>query len=521
MVSQHFLIAYECISSIGNSLDLDKMLKEFLKTVIKKTSASGAKVFLKSDLTPIVSINKDSTNINIKNLDIDYSKECSQVIEHNGDTIILICYEEIICVINYKIHTTNLEQLSDMFLSFSQKLNRSVEACNVFIKYKNIKDSLQLAIDGSNDGLWDWDIITDKVYFSKRWKNMLGYEVDELSHNMKEWSSRIHPDDKIKVRDNIKKYLNREISSFEIQYRIKHKSGKYLWVLNRAKAFFEDEKPPMKMIGFHTDITEQKDLEETLEHRVHEEVEKNKKKDAILQQQSRLARLGEMISMIAHQWRQPLSSISSTIIAMKLKLALNKFDLDSKDGQNKFTDYLDLQLTDIEELVEVLTTTIDDFRNFYKTNKTSTIIQIQDPIQKSLTIIKAQLEIENIEIKENYTAKNKLPLFANELMQVFLNILKNSSDNFKNRINENKFIEIETSDINENGIKIIFTDNGGGIDENIIKKIFDPYFSTKDEKNGTGLGLYMSKIIVEQHHKGKLNAENNSDGVSFIIEVYS
>ena len=134
-------------------------------------------------------------------------------------------------------------------------------------------------------------------------------------------------------------------------------------------------------------------------------------------------------------------------------------------------------------------------------------------VKKSLNVISTSLLNDNIDIIFPYNSQKAIELYDSELMQVVLNILKNSLDNFQEKQIKNPYIKISTEDRT-----LSISDNGGGIPENIISSVFDPYFSTKDEKNGTGLGLYMSKIIVEEHHNGKLSVHNTEDGVCFTIE---
>jgi len=143
---------------------------------------------------------------------------------------------------------------------------------------------------------------------------------------------------------------------------------------------------------------------------------------------------------------------------------------------------------------------------------------INEPLQKALGIIKDSIISSGIEVTEHFAADREMELFDSELMQVCLNILKNAQDNFKEKKIANPSIKIITENVTD-GVKVIIRDNGGGIDDAIIAQIFDPYFSTKDEKNGTGLGLYMSKTIIEEHHNGRLLVENIEDGVQFIIEI--
>jgi len=255
-------------------------------------------------------------------------------------------------------------------------------------------------------------------------------------------------------------------------------------------------------------------LNRELDQRVQEEVAKNKSQEEQFFAQSRLAQMGEMISMIAHQWRQPLGAVSSIAINLKLKLELEKFDLQSKEGIEEAQEYFIQRLTKVESYVQNLTSTIDDFRNFYKPNKDSVEKHLQEVILKAINIIGASLENEGVELVQEYYSNKKVQVYDGELMQVILNILKNAQDNFKERKITNPKISI-TTDANTISIQ----DNGGGIDKDILPKIFDPYFSTKNEKNGTGLGLHMSKIIVQEHHNGELLAQNRDNGVCFTIKI--
>ena len=260
------------------------------------------------------------------------------------------------------------------------------------------------------------------------------------------------------------------------------------------------------------------EINHTLEDRIQDEIEKNRDKDQKLFQQSRLAQMGEMISMIAHQWRQPLGSIASTVTNIQVKMDMDKFDLETKKGADACKAFLATKLSNIDSYVQSLSGTIDDFRNFYNPNKERKVININAPLQKALDIIKTSMHAQGIDIVKSYKSERALSLADGELMQVFLNIFKNAQDNFKEKKTDNASIMIETCDTAK-GVEVKIFDNGGGIPEDIKMKIFDPYFSTKNEKNGTGLGLYMSKTIIEEHHDGKLTVTNRNNGVEFTIEI--
>jgi len=226
-----------------------------------------------------------------------------------------------------------------------------------------------------------------------------------------------------------------------------------------------------------------------------------------LTEQSRMAEMGEMISMLAHQWRQPLSAIASTTLNLDLSIRLGEVNFGEQNES-----FLE-EFRKMEGFISDLTKIIDDFRDFYKPENHSirtTLNQIMDEVLKDKMQSFSQ---DKIEIVYEDSKAYELEVYATQVTQLFLKILQNSQDNFvENNIQDRKItIKIDKA-------KVMICDNGGGVDNDIIKKIFDPYFSTKEEKNGVGLGLYMSKIIMEKYHNGSLKAVNSDDGVCFIID---
>ena len=242
-----------------------------------------------------------------------------------------------------------------------------------------------------------------------------------------------------------------------------------------------------------------------LEIKVKEEIRKNELKTKQLIQQSKLAQMGELINMIAHQWRQPLTSISATTNNLLFKHYMDKSI--TKDEQIN-------ELLLIIDYSQYMSKTINDFQNLYQKDKIKEISTLEKIVDRSLSIITPSFK--DIEIKKNFKAYKEIDTYPSELNQVILNILKNSEDALKrNKIKKPKII-ITTNKINKY-LYLDIEDNALGIKEENIKKIFEPYFSTKQSKEGSGLGLYMSKTIVENNCGGKLNVKNIKDGVVFRI----
>ena len=243
-----------------------------------------------------------------------------------------------------------------------------------------------------------------------------------------------------------------------------------------------------------------------LQEQVKIEIKKNADKEQFMLQQSRLAQVGEMISMIAHQWRQPLASISSTVSTLELKIMMDEYN----------DKYFSTQLKNLSNYSQYLSSTIDDFRNFFKSNDTKQNTTTKDIIEDALRIIQISIEAKGIKINKQYLSIESIFTFKNEVQQVVLNLLKNAEDILLEKNIKNPTIDIVVNS-NEQMDTISIIDNAGGVPLDIIDKIFDPYFTTKEKRDGTGLGLYMSKRIIENRCSGKLKIINEEDKANFTI----
>ncbi len=218
--------------------------------------------------------------------------------------------------------------------------------------------------------------------------------------------------------------------------------------------------------------------------------------------------MGEMISMIAHQWRQPLSAIASASALINLKAQLNKLDKETalEVSQN------------IANYTQHLSATIDDFRDFFKQDKEQDTTNFTYLVKSVFSIIRSTLENNNIAVIEELNCKDSFMAYSNELKQVIINLVSNAQDVLVEKKVQSAYIKLKSYSDDENYILEI-SDNGGGISEDVIDKIFNPYFSTRLKQDGIGLGLYMSKTIVEEHCRGKLSCYNTSDGACFKVEL--
>jgi len=224
-----------------------------------------------------------------------------------------------------------------------------------------------------------------------------------------------------------------------------------------------------------------------------------KRKEHMLSQQSKMASMGEMMSNIAHQWRQPLTSISISASSIKLSQEL---DMIEEDEINE-------QMDNIIKSTEFLSNTINDFQNFLNNEKINETFQAKDVVKQVLTLVDGNLKKAHIDILENYQNKNNIFGIKNELIQSVLNIINNAKDALLTK--EDKAIKINSyeDELSEYSILSIH-DSAGGIPSDIIDKIFEPYFTTKHQDQGTGLGLYMTHQMIFDHMKGKLEVNNES-----------
>ena len=257
------------------------------------------------------------------------------------------------------------------------------------------------------------------------------------------------------------------------------------------------------IIGVFQDITQHVEIENQI-----------KKQEALILQQSKFASMGEMIANIAHQWRQPLSIISTSATGIKVQkemgMLTDEFEFESLDS--------------INENVQYLSKTIEDFRNFFKEEKIRNEVDIEEILSKTLSLVSSRLKNRNINIITSYE-RIVFETLETELIHVFINIINNAIDAFEDVTTE-KFIFIQTQQTS-NAIVISIKDNAGGIDPNILNLVFDPYFTTKEFSKGTGIGLYMCKEIVVKHLHGKIDVKNvefdykekSYKGCEFTIEI--
>ena len=375
----------------------------------------------------------------------------------------------------------------------------SSEFVSLFEGDKKIYISNDLVITNERvDEMWREDSLKGYYYYSRYfaafdWTLVYGFKTTMMNEKAK-----------------VKHEKLEDMLSNELEFVIKASSIIILFValmsillslkINRVFKHYQKEVESRR--------DELEELNSSLELKVSREVAAHREKDKMLTQSAKMAEMGDMLSMIAHQWRQPLNQMS--YVVMNIESAYEYEELTK--------DYLDTKVKEANELLEFMSVTIDDFRNYFAPDKTKTDVFINDVLTQAIALIKKTLESENITLELNFNSTREIAIYKNEFIQVVLNLVKNARDVLRDKNIENPKLTITTSE-NDEKVIVSFKDNGGGIEEGIMEKIFEPYFSTKDEKNGTGLGLYMSKMIIEEHMNAHLSVVNGSEGAEFSVEI--
>ncbi len=259
------------------------------------------------------------------------------------------------------------------------------------------------------------------------------------------------------------------------------------------------------------DVTEHEMMKQQLKEEIRDEIQLRQEQEYLMMQQSRLASMGEMIGHIAHQWRQPLAQLGGIFMNLESAQAFGEL--------NKA--YLKEKMTHGNEMIKYMSQTIDDFRLFFTPNDKAERFDVVLAVHQAVNIVSAGLNYHHIDVKIDAKAEKFFAQkFASEFAQVLLNLLNNAKDALAQCDNSQRYIHITLSQDKGENI-LIFCDNGGGIDPVTLPELFKPYVSTKRDKDGTGIGLYMSQLIMEQKMNGSIDAKNDKKGACFTLRFPS
>lgn len=400
---------------------------------------------------------------------------------------------------------------------------------------KESEAHLRVVADFSSD--WEyWRLPDDSFeYMSPSTVEMTGYGVEEFMKDRELIHRVIHPDD----LENFMRHTHRIDENgriLPIELRIVKKDGEVRWIGHTCRQVHTSDGMPWGWRASNQDITARKQIEfelseqaekleqevaereasqdelerlnRFLEERVDKAVNDLRRKDQMLIQQSRLAAMGEMINNIAHQWRQPLNNIG--LIIQNLQISFDSGTISREEMESEIGKAM--------SVIMHMSRTIDDFRNFFREDKEKQSFYVNRAVSRALEFVSAALWNRGIQVEIEAEQEIAVTGYPSEYAQVLLNIINNASEVCAERCVLNPRIVIRIARENERSL-VCIRDNCGGIPDDIMPKIFDPYFTTRDPDKGSGIGLYMSKVIVEQNMGGRLTALNVDGGAEFRIEV--
>lgn len=511
------------VSSAKNSLDVKSSIDELSKSGydtseidtlylhLYKLSVQASSLFLeKNDAEGLIlleQVKNDYEGIStyLKTILNDLEDKQNQIIQNTNSLIIVASIFLAIIIIfniNYIIHI-----FKDLMATTTKIKERAV------------------LLDSIADGVYGVDTRGTCMFINKKALEMIQFSEEEILHkNQHELFHHHRPDgtkydfndcpihktaqDRI-TRECEETFIRKDGTFFPVSLTISPTGDGNAVVVFRDISYIKDYETHLeKEVLLKTKALN--DLNKNLELKIAQEVEKNRQKDILLQQQTRLAAIGEMMGNIAHQWRQPLSAITTTISGLKLK---EDFGILKPDDITNANDA-------IVHNAEFLSHTIDNFRNFFKKDQPNKKFFVSDAVKDTVSIIKASYDNNFIAIKIDCEEDISHYGSDNLLSQVILNILANAKDALVLNNIQNKVVNITLK--NEHGNIILkIKDNAGGIKDDIKDKIFDPYFTTKHQSQGTGLGLYMSTQIIHTHFQGQIHEYNveDSDGIGACFEI--
>jgi PAS domain S-box-containing protein len=384
---------------------------------------------------------------------------------------------------------------------------------------KEYEEQRELLLSSLGDGVYGIDTQGICTFINKSALEMIGFDEGEvIGFNQHDLFHHHYKDDKFYPEEDCPIYkttvdgVTRDIEDMFIR-----KSGEHFDVHIKVAPIIKSDKITGAVVVFQ-DIRQRKELEENMESinkylhkKVKEETEKRLEKEHLLIQQSKLASMGEMISNIAHHWRQPLNMLAIDVQDVEMAYDANELD---KEYLHKFKE---TSMATIKNMSK----TIDNFKGLYSPDSEKENFYIKEAIHSAVSIVQENLQSLNIRT-EIIEPKDDIEFYGykNELSQVVVNILNNSKDilSSKHDMGEAGMIKIGITK-NEESLKISLTDNGGGIPNDIIERVFEPYFTTKYKAQGVGLSLYISKLIIEHDMNGKLSVHNIADGACFEIDL--
>lgn len=365
------------------------------------------------------------------------------------------------------------------------------------------RERFQLAVEGASAGLWDWDLLTGRVFYSRQWREILGYSEADFVSDLDAWKNLIHPKDLEHTLAHVDDYLTGRVEEYHLEHRLRRKDGSYQWILAKGACTRDKNGKPVRFTGWLIDI-----------HELRSTVDELKRRDIIIRDQqvkiiasAKMSSLGEMAGGIAHEINNPLAIIA--LSANQIREAFKVKNVDTK--------LIEESVSKIEATVKRIGKIVKGLRSFSRSgdNDPFTPCQVEQILSDTLELCKERFISEGVELKIGPTPSRPVECRAVQISQVLLNLLSNALDATKKI--PNAWVEIQF-DESETGVLFSVTDCGQGIPKQVVPRMMEPFFSTKDVGEGTGLGLSIAKGIIEDH-RGHLKYIEDTEHTRFEFQL--
>lgn len=379
-----------------------------------------------------------------------------------------------------------------------------------------IESQLKSIVESAGAIIWAADVDLNLVFVSDQVLEILGYNASQfVGHSLIKLldTGLFHESDRWALIEGFNQVVKEGRKVSDVRCRAKQADGAWRWLSVNMTPSRSVDGMVCQMVGVMHDINAQKKAEDALlelnrelDSRVQEEIQKNMEKDLLLQQQSRLAGMGEMIGNIAHQWRQPINSLG---------LILSDLEDAARYGECDLV-YIETSVGKSKKIIQKMSSTIDDFRHFFRADKSQGAFSLKQVTDECINLVEAAMKSNNIRIVVRCKHDVMVGGYANEYSQALMNILSNARDAIVDSKNGEGEIVVEIGEEGEFGVHRV-SDNGGGIAPEVLPRMFEPHFTTKE--HGVGIGLYMSMVSIQKNMNGRIAVENVAHGARFSIYV--